>query len=143
MAPPVFAGSPAPPPPPDDAARARGRAVRQARLMRARSLRQRLIAGGLALFVAAWLAITLALITGHDPALAKRVASTASAASGTTTASGSTPATTAASTPATTTTTSAPTTTTTTSAPATASSSGSSSAASASSGTGSVVTRQS
>jgi hypothetical protein len=84
------------------AARARGHAIRGVRMARARRIRQRVIAGALALFVASWLFITLVLVSGHDPALAKRssaatVASTPStttatttAATGTTTSSGAT-----------------------------------------------------
>jgi hypothetical protein len=66
------------------AARARGEAMRQSRLARARALRYRIIAGALALFVASWLLITIVLVSGHDPALAKN--STASTASSTTSA---------------------------------------------------------
>jgi hypothetical protein len=120
---PVYAGHPAPPPSPDDAARARGSALRQARLVRARTLRKRLIAGALALFVATWVMITLVLISGHDPALAQRPASTVSVAKTSTTTA----------TPATTTTAAATPTTT----PATGSSSSTGSA------TGSVTTHQS
>jgi len=52
-------------------ARARGQAIRQARMARVRSLRRRIIAGAVALFVASWLLITIVLASGHDPALAK------------------------------------------------------------------------
>jgi hypothetical protein len=65
------------------AARARGQALRSARTARARTIRRRLIAGSLALFVAAWLMITLVLVSGHDPALAKRSSATAVASSAT------------------------------------------------------------
>ena len=68
------------------AARARGQALRSARTARARTIRRRLIAGSLALFVATWLMIALVLVSGHDPALAKR-------SSATTVASSATPAT--------------------------------------------------
>lgn len=69
-----------------ESARARGQALRNARVARARTIRRRIIAGSLALFVAAWLLITLVLISGHDPALAKK-ASASSSSSGTTVAS--------------------------------------------------------
>ena len=76
------------------AARARGQAIRQSRLARARALRRRIIAGALALFVASWLLITIVLVSGHDPALAKNsttttVASTPSSASSNGTSSSS------------------------------------------------------
>lgn len=116
---PVYAGAAPPASAPDNAARARGNAMRRARRIRARSLRRRVIAGALALFVATWLMITLVLVTGHDPALAQRSSSAAT-----------TPA------KATSTTTSPATTTTTSSSTSTTASSGSS-------GTTSVVTRQS
>jgi cytoskeletal protein RodZ len=61
------------------AARARGQALRAARLARVRTIRRRVIAGAIALFVAAWLMITLVLVSGRDPALASH-ASTASSA---------------------------------------------------------------
>ena len=64
-------------------ARARGQALRSARAARARSIRRRVIAGSLALFVAAWLMITLVLVSGHDPALAKRSTATTIASSAT------------------------------------------------------------
>jgi hypothetical protein len=60
-------------------------AIRQARRARVRTIRRRVIAGAVALFVATWLLITLMLVTGHDPALARQTstASTATAGSGT------------------------------------------------------------
>jgi hypothetical protein len=77
------------------AARARGQALRDTRLARAKSIRRRIIAGAVALFVASWLLITLVLVSGHDPALAKRssaatVASTPSATSTTASSGAST-----------------------------------------------------
>lgn len=51
--------------------RAHGIAVRQARLARVSAIRRRAVASALALFVATWLLITVLLITGHDPALAR------------------------------------------------------------------------
>ncbi|HTX10411.1 MAG TPA: hypothetical protein VME22_17440 [Solirubrobacteraceae bacterium] len=71
-------------------ARARGQAMRQARLARARSLRRRIIAGALALFVASWLLITIVLVSGHDPALAKNSSSTTAASTPSTTTSSGT-----------------------------------------------------
>ncbi len=67
-------------------ARDRGAAMRTARLRRASMIRRRIIGGAVALFVASWLLITIVLVSGHDPALAKR-------SSASTVASSSTPAT--------------------------------------------------
>ncbi len=61
--------------------------IRQARTARIRTIRRRIVSGGVALFMAAWLLIAVVLVTGHDPALAKK-AQTAS--SGTTTGVGAT-----------------------------------------------------
>ena len=69
-----------------ESARARRQALRSARVARARTIRRRIIAGSLALFVAAWLLITLVLVSGHDPALAKK-SSASSSSSGATVAS--------------------------------------------------------
>jgi cytoskeletal protein RodZ len=69
--------------------RARGQAMRAARLSRTRMIRRRIIGGSLALFVAAWLWITIVLVSGHDPALAKQSsASTVASTPATTTSSG-------------------------------------------------------
>lgn len=68
-------------------ARARGQAMRAARLSRTRMIRRRIISGAVALFVASWLLITIVLVSGHDPALAKQ-------SSASTVASSSSPATT-------------------------------------------------
>jgi uncharacterized membrane protein YgcG len=62
------------------AARARGQAIRETRLARARALRRRIVAGALALFVASWLLITIVLVSGHDPALAKNSSASTTAA---------------------------------------------------------------
>jgi hypothetical protein len=75
------------------AARARGQAMRETRLARARALRRRIVAGAVALFVASWLLITIVLVSGHDPALAKNsaastTASTASSGTSSTSSSG-------------------------------------------------------
>ena len=72
-------------------ARARGQAIRAARLSRTRMIRRRIISGAVALFVASWLLITIVLVSGHDPALAKRSsASTVASTPATTTSSGTT-----------------------------------------------------
>ena len=71
-------------------ARARGQAMRAARLSRTRMIRRRIISGAVALFVASWLLITIVLVSGHDPALAKRSSATTVASTpATTTSSGS------------------------------------------------------
>jgi hypothetical protein len=49
-------------------------AIRQARHARVRMIRQRVIAGVVALFIATWLLITVMLVTGHDTALAHQTA---------------------------------------------------------------------
>ena len=78
------------------AARARGQALRSERAVRARTIRRRVISGAVALFVAAWLMITLVLVSGHDPALsanastASSVTTVASNPTATTSSSGST-----------------------------------------------------
>jgi hypothetical protein len=48
-------------------------------------LRRRVISGALALFVAIWVLITLILITGHDPALARQRTTTSAATNSNTT----------------------------------------------------------
>lgn len=70
-------------------ARARGQAhaPRGQRAARARKIRRRVISGAVALFVAAWLTITLVLVSGHDPALAKRASATSSVSTATSTPS--------------------------------------------------------
>jgi hypothetical protein len=62
-----------------DAARARGQALRAERAARARKIRRRVISGAVALFVAAWLMITVVLVSGHDPALAGKTSTGSSA----------------------------------------------------------------
>jgi hypothetical protein len=76
-----------------DAARARGAAMRQQRVARARTIRRRIVSGSVALFVAAWLLITIVLVSGHDPALASHSSAatvTSSSGSGTATTSAAT-----------------------------------------------------
>ena len=51
-------------------------ARRQERIRRTRSIRRRVIGGAVALFVAAWLMIAVVLVSGRDPALASRSATT-------------------------------------------------------------------
>ena len=78
--------------------------LRQARIARVHMIRHRVIAGSVALFVAVWMLITLMLVTGHDPALARqRTASVRSATTTTTTPSATTPAASSTTTAATTT----------------------------------------
>ena len=107
------------PPPTDNknAARARAQALRNERAARARTIRRRVISGAVAVFVAAWLMITIVLVSGHDPALARKTSTASSATS-------------VASTPATTT-------ATTTTSSSTGSGSGSSSGSGSGSGSGS------
>lgn len=56
-------------------------AIRQARHARVRMIRRRAIAGVVALFLATWLLITVMLVTGHDPALARQTAKAATTSS--------------------------------------------------------------
>jgi cytoskeletal protein RodZ len=73
----------------DTNAQARGRAMRDARLARARMIRRRIIGGAVALFIAAWLLITVVLVSGHDPALAKQSSASTVASSSPSTSSSS------------------------------------------------------
>lgn len=117
----------------NEAARARGQALRNERAARARKIRRRVISGAVALFVAAWLMITIVLVSGHDPALARKASTTSSA-------------TTVASTPSTTTTTSSSGTTgsdSSSTSDSSASSDSSSGSTSNNSGVSSVTTSQS
>jgi cytoskeletal protein RodZ len=111
------------------AARARGQALRGERAARARKIRRAVISGAVALFVAAWLMITIVLVSGHDPALASKTSTGSSATTVASTPSADTNTTTA--------------TTTTTTTPTTATSSGSADSGSGSSGVSSVTTSQS
>ena len=67
--------------------------IREARRARVRRIRARVIGGSVALFLAVWMLITIVLVTGHDPALARKTqtqaatATTTSAATGTTASS--------------------------------------------------------
>lgn len=64
-------------------------AIRQARHARVRIIRQRVIAGVVALFIATWLLITVMLVTGHDPALARQSGNAAAATTTTSSVSSS------------------------------------------------------
>lgn len=57
-----------------------GALIRTARRARVRAIRRRVVGGATVLFVALWMLIAVTLISGHDPALAKR--STSSNTSG-------------------------------------------------------------
>ena len=46
--------------------------LREARRARVRRIRARVIGGSVALFLAVWMLITVVLVTGHDPALARK-----------------------------------------------------------------------
>jgi len=46
--------------------------IREARRARVRRIRARVIGGSIALFLAVWMLITVVLVTGHDPALARK-----------------------------------------------------------------------
>jgi hypothetical protein len=64
--------------------------LREARRARVRLIRARVVGGSVALFLAVWSLIAVVLITGHDPALAKKAVTVSSAAgtSAATTSSG-------------------------------------------------------
>ena len=61
-----------------------GTKLREARRARVRMIRSRVVGGSVALFLAVWSLIAVVLITGHDPALARRTAAITSAAATTT-----------------------------------------------------------
>ncbi len=112
------------------AARTRGQALRGERAARARTIRRRVISGSVALFVAAWLMIAIVLVSGHDPALARKQSTTSSTS-------------TVASTPSTTTTTSSSGSTGSSSNTGSTGSSSNTGSTSSSSGVSSVTTSQS
>ena len=115
--------------------RAHGIAVRQARLARVSAIRRRAVASALALFVATWLLITMLLVTGHDPALARPKSKSTASGSAATTSTATPATTTTAATTATQTTTAAtatPTSTTATASPTAASSASSGTSSSSS-----------
>jgi cobalamin biosynthesis Mg chelatase CobN len=63
--------------------------LREARRARVRRIRARVIGGSVALFLAVWMLITVVLVTGHDPALARKTLTQTSTPAVTTTSSGS------------------------------------------------------
>jgi hypothetical protein len=69
-----------------------GLKLREARRARVRRIRARVIGGSIALFFAVWMLITVVLVTGHDPALARKAVTQAAtpAATATTSSTGST-----------------------------------------------------
>ncbi len=60
--------------------------------MRVRRIRARVIGGSVALFLAVWMLITVVLVTGHDPALARKTVTQAAttATTGSSNSSGAT-----------------------------------------------------
>jgi hypothetical protein len=67
-----------------------GLKLREARRARVRRIRARVIGGSVALFLAMWMLITVVLVTGHDPALARKTVTQAATAATTTGATSST-----------------------------------------------------
>ena len=67
-----------------------GLKLREARRARVRRIRARVIGGSVALFLAVWMLITVVLVTGHDPALARKTLTQASTAATTGQTTGST-----------------------------------------------------
>ena len=67
-----------------------GLKLRQARRARVRRIRARVIGGSVALFLAVWMLITVVLVTGHDPALARKTVTQAATAATTTGATSAT-----------------------------------------------------
>lgn len=63
--------------------------LREARRARVRRIRARVIGGSVALFLAVWMLITVVLVTGHDPALARKTLTQAAATTATTTSQSS------------------------------------------------------
>ena len=59
--------------------------IREARRARVRRIRARVIGGSVALFLAVWMLITVVLVTGHDPALARKTQTQAATAATTAT----------------------------------------------------------
>ena len=75
-----------------------GMKLREARRARVRMIRTRVVGGSVALFLAMWSLIAVVLITGHDPALAKKTVTVSSAADTSTKAAGTSTTSTAAAT---------------------------------------------
>jgi hypothetical protein len=69
-----------------------GLRLREARRVRVRRIRARVIGGSVALFLAVWMLITVVLVTGHDPALARKTVTQAAttATTGSSNSSGAT-----------------------------------------------------
>jgi hypothetical protein len=67
--------------------------LREARRARVRRIRGRVIGGSVALFLAVWMLITVVLVTGHDPALARKTLTQTATTATTTSSTGSTGAT--------------------------------------------------
>jgi hypothetical protein len=100
-----------------------GLRLREERRARVRRIRARVIGGSVALFLAVWMLITVVLVSGHDPALARTAVSQSATPSATTSAT--------------------PSTTTSSSTSSTSSGATSSSTGSGSSGVGAVTSSQS
>lgn len=66
-----------------------GLRLREARRARVRKIRARVIGGSVALFLAVWMLITVVLVTGHDPALARKTVTQPATAATTTSVTGS------------------------------------------------------
>jgi len=66
-----------------------GRKLREARRARVRRIRARVIGGSVALFLAVWMLITVVLVTGHDPALARKTLTQTATTAATSTSTGS------------------------------------------------------
>jgi hypothetical protein len=75
--------------------------IKEARRARVRRIRTRVIGGSVALFLAVWMVITVVLVTGHDPALARKTQTQAATAATTSSTAAATTGTTAGSTSAT------------------------------------------
>lgn len=65
--------------------------LRQARQARVRAIRRRVLGGAVELFAVVWALIAVILVTGHDPALARRAAATPTGAAATPTGAAATP----------------------------------------------------
>ena len=66
-----------------------GLKLREARRARVRRIRARVIGGSVALFIALWMLITVVLVTGHDPALARKTLTQTATTAATSTSTGS------------------------------------------------------
>jgi hypothetical protein len=68
-------------------------------MARVRTIRHRVVAGSVALFVAVWLLIAITLVSGHDPALARQTGSQATTSAASANTSSTTTSTSAATAP--------------------------------------------